>query len=551
RGKLYITKKTIQIGANKKTVRRYKDVYGIFLGGFDIEENYEKLLSNFNKEEVKEYYKNIVEDIVNYININKGETTNDYCYWITGYSIAGGIAAEVAKELKKDSEVYCYTFGATNTNTEGSGANSYIKNIINEDDLYPKIYNKDEGFMRSGNLYNDSIYDNLTKEYKKLIGKKYNNNENRDSISPKVSNTIAKTINEVRKDIKMEGMVYTWERDLSKYLKTPQDLEKQMLELPYIKEAIISTKLTTLLNKYKNGVKKAHDMKSYYVLAKSLNGFDLNNKDIGWSDVEEVIESEEVIEDLTKEEEEYQKKLDLLIKSIETVGKAYLKNVYTYHGADKAAYSGEKSIENRIAEKLKDQNTETYDVIDTIFNEKKRMKTSTVEAYGKWNDRKEEVYNKIYQNVKNNVIGSEEEMTDEKQEEINSLTKGMMKGMFTQMKAADENSTAIHHLEILDEYANPKNIHKRYNYNDTIDFGMINKENHVGDDCSCFATAVYWYYLNQLEEANGLDKIDLWTTGSSKYISKSKETNKPNILDILINNDFEVYQWDSNPKSKV
>ena len=30
KGKLYISKKTIEIGANKKTVKEYKDVYGIF-----------------------------------------------------------------------------------------------------------------------------------------------------------------------------------------------------------------------------------------------------------------------------------------------------------------------------------------------------------------------------------------------------------------------------------------------------------------------------------------------------------------------------------------
>ena len=48
------------------------------------------------------------------------------------------MASRLANDEK---EVYCYTFEATNTNTTGSGAYACIKNIINEDDLYPKIYN--------------------------------------------------------------------------------------------------------------------------------------------------------------------------------------------------------------------------------------------------------------------------------------------------------------------------------------------------------------------------------------------------------------------------
>ncbi|MBR4314728.1 MAG: hypothetical protein IKP66_07460, partial [Lachnospiraceae bacterium] len=107
----------------------------------------------------------------------------------------------------------------------------------------------------------------------------------------------------------------------------------------------------------------------------------------------------------------------------------------------------------------------------------------------------------------------------------------------------------IHHLDILDDYGNSGNKLPIYNFNNTIKLGEANTKTFVGDDCSCFAAAVYWYYLNQLDDAKDIDKIDLWTTGSSKYISKSKETNKPNILDILINNDFEIYQWDDTEKN--
>lgn len=70
---------------------------------------------------------------------------------------------------------------------------------------------------------------------------------------------------------------------------------------------------------------------------------------------------------------------------------------------------------------------------------------------------------------------------------------------------------------------------------------MINKGNHVGDDCSCFAAAVYWYYLNQLDDAKDLNKIDLWTIGSGQFINHEKTTN---IINILENNGFEIYQWE-------
>ena len=77
---------------------------------------------------------------------------NKYCYWICGYSVAGGIAGEVASRLADKNEVFCYTFGATNTNTTGSGAYACIKNVINEDDLYPKIYNDIHAAQSSAQL---------------------------------------------------------------------------------------------------------------------------------------------------------------------------------------------------------------------------------------------------------------------------------------------------------------------------------------------------------------------------------------------------------------
>ena len=296
-------------------------------------------------------------------------------------------------------------------------------------------------------------------------------------------------------------------------------------------------------------------MKSYYVLSKSLNGFDLNNEDEGWTEYDESIESEEYIDESTEEDEEYQERLNILLNAIETVGKAYLDNVYTYLGAGTVAYTGEESIENRIAKKVQDQNRGDYDVIDTIFNEKKKMKTSTITAYNKWNDRKDYIYEKIYEQAKNNVVPNDGEMTEERQETINNLSKQTIKNVYTQMKTVanartTDNPTAIHYLELFDNYNGSGNNLTIYNFDNTIKLGKANTKTFVGDDCSCFATAVYWYYLNQLERANYLNKIDLWTTGSSRYINKSNfaNTDNPTILDILLKNDFEIYQWDDTEK---
>jgi hypothetical protein len=296
-GNLYIGKKTIQIGANKKSIKRYKDVYGIFLGGFDTEPNYKKLLANFNKDQVAKYHANIVADIQNkvadYVGNNK--TINDYCYWVSGYSIAGGLAAEVATGLKDDNEVYCYTFGATNTNITGSGAYAEIKNIINEDDLYPKIYNVEDGFYRSGTHYNDSICDNLRYEYRQFGG-----NINIYITSPRVTNTIKKYIQKVYNEVTKTDWIDTWENILADYFKSQRKVEYKFNDILHPIQSLYSTNLKILLNHYGSEIELGHELKAYYVLSKSLNGFDLNNEDVGWNEVDEVIPSERYLSESEK-----------------------------------------------------------------------------------------------------------------------------------------------------------------------------------------------------------------------------------------------------------
>ena len=237
------------------------------------------------------FYENIADDIIEYIYNNKPYSANQHCYWVTGYSIAGGIAGEIASRLSDEAEVYCYTFGATNTNTTGSGAYACIKNVINEDDLYPKIYNVEDGFYRSGMLYNDSIYDNLKQEYRQLVGnvKKYN-------VTPKLTNTIKKKLNKVRDNVTYTNYVNDWNTELSSYLKH----YFKILNVFYVGfdndfhpfQSHYSTELVNILNNNIDEVKIGHEIESYYVLSKSLDGFDLNNQDEGWTEFEEDVISD-------------------------------------------------------------------------------------------------------------------------------------------------------------------------------------------------------------------------------------------------------------------
>ena len=519
-GDLYLCKKTIQVGANKKSVKRYKDVYGIFIGGFDTEYNYKKLLANFNKEEIAKYYDNIATDIMTYINVNQPATTNSYCYWVTGYSVAGGIAGEVASRLANSGEVYCYTFGATNVNKSGSGAYACIKNVINEDDLYPKINNVEEGLYRSGSLYNDSIYDNLQREYKKL-GNNYR-------ISPKRTNTIKKYIKDVRESVTREDWIDIWVTKLSKYLNDYRMIMDIFDSILNPIQSYNSTKLKKILNENNDGVEKAHGIRSYYVLSKSLNGFDLNNDDIGWTEFDETLTSEEEIGELTEVDEEYQERLNLLLEAIETVGKAYLDNVYTYQGADDTLWD----IETRITDLDTTRNAEH--VTETITGQDRVLKTSTVNSYEKWNEHKDRIKDKHYQDIT---------FDEYKQKRI------------MPMVPDDDNKKSLHHLDILDDYKrSPKITIKNYDkdidvlYKDGDEDYRADKGSFVCDDCSSFAAAVYWYYLNQLEESKDKDKIDLWYTGSSHFTSTTKLSN---IINTLLKNDIEIYQWDTNPNTKL
>ena len=308
-GRLYLAKKTVQIGASCIEDRRYKDIYGIFLGKFDTIDNYKKLVTNFDNEEIKTYYKNIVNDCISFIRANRAETTNDYCYWICGYGISGTIAAEVANELVKDSEVYCYTFGATSGNGS-SGVNREIKNVINEDDLIPKLNNHNDGFGRSGIIVNDSIYDNFIVEYKNITGSdKYESKHKR-------ANSLKQLIVDA-KDTNDEYYRNIIEEYLPRILYNYQNI---------IEPFIISTnaKLFSALNANLKKIKYGHEIKSYYVLSKSLDGYAENNSNSTWGYLDIDFDSFEDI--YTYDDED---NIDL-VKTIMSLADWYVNHIPTY-----------------------------------------------------------------------------------------------------------------------------------------------------------------------------------------------------------------------------
>ena len=310
-GRLYMVKKTIQTVGSSREDLRYKDVYGIFLGKFDTVDNYKKLVANFNANEIKTYYSNIVTDAINFIRTNRGETTNDYCYYICGYGISGGIAAEIGNELVKDGEVYCYTFGATSGGSS-SGVNREIKNVINEDDLIPKLNNHNEGFGRSGIIVNDSIYDNLIPEYRRIT------DSDKYEIKHKRANSLKQIIMDSQSD-----------NDKNYRNIIEDNLSKILYNFKYMKEPLIistNAKLFTILNGNIKKIKQGHEIKSYYVLSKTLDGYSENNSNETWGYLDLNFD---MYEELYEPSENMR-----LLNVIKDLGKWYVNHIATYQKKD-------------------------------------------------------------------------------------------------------------------------------------------------------------------------------------------------------------------------
>lgn len=161
-----------------KSLDYYKNrrgIVGVFINTNESVEAYRKLAvdsdvisGNIYDTIAKKVYEKI--DITRLMSLEP-EYNLDYCYWITGKGLAGGVATEVAyiirheKDTSKD--IYCYTFGAPKTHTGVNYTDNFIKNIINEDDFLTKVIQDDKGY-RNGYTYNASVYSELIYNYKKL-----------------------------------------------------------------------------------------------------------------------------------------------------------------------------------------------------------------------------------------------------------------------------------------------------------------------------------------------------------------------------------------------
>lgn len=91
-------------------------------------------------------------------------------YWITGHSRGAGLANIMgARLIDASKEVYAYTFASPGTTTSNKAANyTGIYNIINKEDLIPKLPMSKWDFKHYGKSYTQSIADNYEKEWENL-----------------------------------------------------------------------------------------------------------------------------------------------------------------------------------------------------------------------------------------------------------------------------------------------------------------------------------------------------------------------------------------------
>lgn len=536
----YIGYKTIDYYGKKR------GVVGVFLGGLSNEDAYKKLVVNADKLSGTSVYTEIANKVISYINDSKLNEFKDYdlgyCYWVAGKGIAGGVASEVATNLDDTNDIYCYTFGAPKTRKDSNeGSESFIKNIINEDDIITKIYQ--DGYIIRGEKYNASImsdfiynYRNLTKNNPKYTGNYQKVNTVLEEI-PKFKVMDADTINKFKEE--WAGILtYSigYNNSCNKIFK------KQWGNNIY--NDIVDTINKNISN---DELRTASSVKAYWTLAKCLEGLD-NSKTNGrtYKKTIEQANSEMWDYEKTDADKEYEENIATLLKCIKEVGEAYIENVYTYSAGKTLSYNSldsngnvienpkanDSTIKYSIEDRIAKNTTNDVEVTDAIFDVDKRMKTSSISAYNVWNEYKE--------NIIDSNIG---------------ITKDNIKSRKIMMQGADTDTTiALHHLGLFDEYIERNSSEtlkfnfKRYNYdenNNRVYIGNANKRNYVADDCSGFAAAVYYYYLNKIKKEKNGGGIDLWTTGSKKFIDKNSVIGK-----ILEDNSFKVYRWDEINKDK-
>ena len=186
--------------------------------------------------------------------------------------------------------------------------------MINEDDYIPKIMNKNI-YSKPGQIYSNSIKENLMFEYRDITG----NTDYRGDYC--LSNFLTHIF-----EVKKNGIT------IEKYRQLVEEMARNLTYFTSLsREVQIDEETSDLAITYDNMTKAnkdAHSIKSYYVLAKSLNGFDLLD---GNSEKKEKYNRIKFL-NLNSEQMEYnyyQGNFELL-KIIESVGNFYINNVPTY-----------------------------------------------------------------------------------------------------------------------------------------------------------------------------------------------------------------------------
>ena len=108
-----------------------------------------------------------------------GLDPDNVVYWVTGHSRGGAIANICASELiKRGQKTFAYTFACPNT-TLASDASSFegIFNIVNEDDLVPRLPFGEWGYTRYGVSAVIDMSSSMQSQWESMMGEDYDHAE--------------------------------------------------------------------------------------------------------------------------------------------------------------------------------------------------------------------------------------------------------------------------------------------------------------------------------------------------------------------------------------
>ncbi|MBR1453298.1 MAG: hypothetical protein IJ593_01435, partial [Lachnospiraceae bacterium] len=326
-GKAYLCYKIVNYYGKEKLI------FGIFIGGFDDEESYIKFITDTKN--MHQNYEMVVNSVINEINnlknldlIKQYLNGKNYCYFITGKGISGAVAAEVATKLGDTHNIYCYTFGIPNV--KGTSTHTYIKNIVNEDDLLPKIY---ESMGQEGDVYNKSIYWDLIPEYRYYI-----ESPNRYKGNYKKTNTIRDNLEDIKRSLGWSDETRNiYIRELSEYLYSQiggrivslqneifHDSRDYSNANNEIEERLVE------IEEFTDSLTTANSTKAYWCLVKVLDGYDSKY----YYDGEKKAYTETMVFAFTTSEKNQENKNfnESLIKVIKSVAQFYINHIPTYSG---------------------------------------------------------------------------------------------------------------------------------------------------------------------------------------------------------------------------